>query len=276
MSERMISRIAPTPSGFLHLGNLYNFVLTRNAVREANGTLWLRIDDCDATRMRMEYLDDLFETLEWLGIRWDQGPRSVQEFLSRDSQSLRKAEYFSKLDQIPHYACDCSRQQIKARTPLAYDGHCDGRNLPFEAGKTAIRARLPHSPHPVIWTKDDLPAYHWVSLWDDLRLGTTHIVRGEDLRESTRIQIELAAESSDETAQKNYLTIRYAFHPLVTGPDGAKLSKSVLAQSLPASDSNILASLRHDRRLGRSPDEIFSCLPPLPPLQWESSFSFLE
>jgi len=275
----MISRIAPTPSGFLHLGNLYNFVLTRNAVRQANGTLWLRIDDCDATRLRPEYLDDLFETLEWLGIDWDQGPRSSQEFLARDSQSLRKTEYFSKLNQIPHYACDCSRQQIKARigfgagigtgldTAAAYDGHCERRNLRFEPGQTAIRARLPRSPHPVIWTKDDLPAYHWVSLWEDLRRGTTHIVRGEDLRESTRIQIELATELSEATDRKNYLAIRYAFHPLLNGPDGTKLSKSVLGRS---SDDHRARSLLHERLLGRSPEDIFSRLPPLPELRWES------
>lgn len=73
------SRIAPTPSGYLHIGNAYNFLLTEAIVRKANGSLRLRIDDLDAPRVRPEYLQDVFESLSWLGITPDEGPGSIAE-----------------------------------------------------------------------------------------------------------------------------------------------------------------------------------------------------
>jgi glutamyl-tRNA synthetase len=83
------SRIAPTPSGYLHIGNALNFVRTWLMVRRAGGILRLRIDDIDATRTRPEYFDDIFRTLEWLGMDWDEGPRNANEQTEIYSQSLR-------------------------------------------------------------------------------------------------------------------------------------------------------------------------------------------
>ena len=76
--SHIISRIAPTPSGFLHIGNIFNFYLTWKKVRQ--GELWLRIDDGDAPRIRPEYVEDIFETLEWLGLDYDKGPRGPEDF----------------------------------------------------------------------------------------------------------------------------------------------------------------------------------------------------
>jgi glutamyl/glutaminyl-tRNA synthetase len=253
----MISRLAPTPSGFLHWGNLYNFALVHARVRRAGGTLWLRIDDVDASRMRPSFVDDIFETLEWLGIDWDRGPRSTAEFVASYSQSLRREEYAQRLKAIPTYTCACSRLQIQARAVvpapgrgegsggpgglraaaevgagarLHYDGHCRELGLPHQPGVTALRMRLPSWGDPVLWTREDRPAYHLVSVVDDLRMGTTHLIRGEDLRESSEIQRRIA-ESLGEPA---YDRIVNEFHPLLIGPDGRKLSKSADAESLRA------------------------------------------
>ncbi|QKG53163.1 glutamate--tRNA ligase family protein [Hymenobacter sp. BRD67] len=70
----VVGRLAPTPSGYLHLGNAVNFVLTWLLVRRAGGTLHLRIDDLDRARLRRAYLDNIFKTIEWLGLDYDHGP----------------------------------------------------------------------------------------------------------------------------------------------------------------------------------------------------------
>ena len=82
---KLHSRIAPTPSGFLHLGNALNFIFTWLVVRKNQGKLHLRIDDIDALRFRPEYLQDIFYALEWLGLDWDSGPSGPEDFLSHHS-----------------------------------------------------------------------------------------------------------------------------------------------------------------------------------------------
>lgn len=237
----MISRLAPTPSGFLHWGNLYNFSLVHARVRKAGGTLWLRIDDVDASRMRAEFVDDIFATLGWLGVDWDRGPRDAKEFFGEFSQQLRREEYRARLKGLDLYACDCSRSAIAARASAAgsgaastaagrYDGHCRDRGLAHAPGVTALRLRLAEHADPVLWTRDDRPAYHLVSVLDDLRMGTTHLIRGEDLRESSEIQKRVA----EALGERAYDRIEHEFHPLLVGPDGKKLSKSADAESLRA------------------------------------------
>jgi glutamyl-tRNA synthetase len=224
----MISRLAPTPSGTLHLGNLYNFALTWAWVRREQGRLALRIDDLDGTRVRPEFVESIFEDLKWLGFNWDLGPQSSREFFQTHSQSLKKADYFQALCRLSTYTCDCSRSQIQARSlktngAESYDGYCRERGLSFQPGHTLLRGKIEGlSSDPILWTRDDRPAYHWVSVLDDLKLGTTHIVRGEDLRESSEIQKQIARA----LGESRYGLIQYRFHPLLLAPDGKKLSKS--------------------------------------------------
>lgn len=226
----MISRLAPTPSGHLHWGNLYNFALTWARVQKAQGQLWLRIDDVDATRMRPEYVAEIFELLRWLGFEWDQGPKTPEDFFKSYSQSLRREEYRAAVDRLKTYACDCSRQKIQERTGGSnhYDGYCRKRGLKFEAGVTVSRVLLAQHADPIVWTKDDRPAYHVVSVVDDLRMGTTHLFRGEDLRESSQVQIALA----ELMGEPRYAKVVHEFHPLILGPEGQKLSKSTGSDSI--------------------------------------------
>jgi len=226
----MISRLAPTPSGYLHWGNLYNFALTWAWVRQAGGQLALRIDDVDASRMRPEYVDGIFSMLEWLGIDYDVGPRSTNEFLTRYSQSLRRTEYLARARELFTYSCRCSRKQIESRVGDAaeYDGYCRDKDHVFIAGETSLRVDLDSDVGVMVWTREDRPSYHLVSIIEDLRLGTTHLVRGEDLRESSRIQQKLAQAMNEP----RYALIEHRFHPLLLDEQGKKLSKSARSCSL--------------------------------------------
>jgi len=104
------SRIAPTPSGFLHAGNAYNFILTYLLTRSASGVLHLRIDDYDLGRYRQEFVQNIFDVLDFLKIDYDKGPISVSDFERNFSFKVRAKRYedvLEKLDEI--YICECSR-----------------------------------------------------------------------------------------------------------------------------------------------------------------------
>jgi glutamyl-tRNA synthetase len=244
------SRLAPSPSGFLHLGNAVNFVLTWLMVRKAGGTLRLRIDDADCRRTKPEYLEDIFRQLDWLGITWDEGPTGVADFQRRFSQQLKRERYrafLAELDRLGHlYPCDCSRRMIRSLAPEGvYPGFCRKRSAEPGA-RVAIRLRVPEGSifrvegrevalcrtmgDFVLWRKEDLPAYQLVSLVDDLDDRITLIVRGLDLLASTAAQRFLAGLRGDHS----FAETLFHHHPLVRGEDGRKLSKSDGALSLAA------------------------------------------
>jgi glutamyl/glutaminyl-tRNA synthetase len=114
------TRLAPTPSGFLHLGNGASFVATWALARAYEGHILLRIDDLDAERMRTEYLNDVFQTLDWLGLDWDEGPFSTDDFTKNWSQHLRLDAYEKALQDLQKtgdlYVCNCSRKDIRERS----------------------------------------------------------------------------------------------------------------------------------------------------------------
>ena len=241
----IISRIAPTPSGFLHVGNAFNFLLTSAWVRRNGGRLRLRIDDLDTTRTRPEYLEDLFETLAWLGLNWDDGPKDVQDLALRHSQTLRRSRYLEVLQDFMHlgiaYVCICSRTDLEKRPCL-----CREAKNSFNPGLSRVRVDL-DLPGTVkktvtIWRQEGIPAYQLVSLVDDLDHGVNLIVRGEDLLESTEIQRALARLLGNRQGAERFESIRFLHHPLIQGPDGNKLSKSRGADALrvlfPRSGSN--------------------------------------
>src|ERR1044072_306277 len=111
-----VSRIAPTPSGFIHVGNALNFILTSLLTDRESGTLRLRIDDLDSGRIRPEYLDDIFESLSWLGIQCDLGPTNVADHEMNYSQSLRIPLYLGAINSLVQngstFNCACSQTRI--------------------------------------------------------------------------------------------------------------------------------------------------------------------
>jgi glutamyl-tRNA synthetase len=253
--QTVVSRLAPTPSGCLHLGNAVNFVLTWLLTRRAGGTLHLRIDDLDRARLRPAYLDNIFRVIDWLGIDYDHGPTGPDDFLRHHSQLLHLPEYNRVLrrlaltgtTRLPGFVQASQRTRTggpEAAVPLETPGAAWRAHVPAGTkiqfadawqGETAVPlAAL--MPDFVIRKKDGVAAYQVASVVDDLRLGTNLIVRGLDLQPSTAAQLWLAAQLS-EAAAFNAARIQFYHHPLLTNEAGQKLSKSQQQQL----DAGVLA-----------------------------------
>ncbi len=228
-----LTRIAPTPSGFLHAGNLLNFLLIQRLASEHSADIALRIDDMDAFRLRPEYVADIFRCLQWLGICWSIGPQSMAEYELLPSPEERADHYYDALTDmigagLPAFVCRCSRRDL-GRDARCEKG-CADKRLPFVPRKTLVRVRIPAGADPEVvamgdtplWRREDLPAYQLTSIIDDHELGVTHIVRGEDLRPSTELQLWLARFLPDSP----FLRAEIRHHHLVTDDAGQKLSKS--------------------------------------------------
>ncbi|MBK8967667.1 MAG: glutamate--tRNA ligase family protein [Saprospiraceae bacterium] len=230
-------RLAPTPSGFLHLGNARNFILTWLAARYQPGArLLLRIDDLDADRKRPEYVQDIFDTLAWLGLDWDEGPRAADDFEKNWSQQLRMPLYFSLLEELRDrdllFACAKSRRELapfEGNYPIEFRD----QGIALDSPDVAWRIKTPRAETEipqdfVVKRRDGVPAYQVASLADDLYFGITDIIRGEDLAASTAAQQFLAKCLGRE----QFTAINFLHHPLLLDQTGAKLSKSAGAAAI--------------------------------------------
>ncbi len=250
------SRLAPTPSGFLHLGNAFSFVLTWLLTRHHKGRLLLRIDDIDAGRKRPAYVNDIFDNLHWLGLDWDKGPKDAEDFEFSFSQLKEPRRYAQILEELwktgALYVCTCSRSQVQAACMNGvYSGTCRHRNLAPDTPDAAWRVHVPentiiaipeysgtvrHVPLAremgdfVVRRKNGLPAYQVASLADDFHYGSNLIVRGVDLLPSTAAQLFLARLLPPNA----FGEVVFYHHPLLRDPDGLKLSKSAGSLSLQA------------------------------------------
>ena len=240
----MLTRIAPTPSGYLHIGNAFSFLLSEYFAKERNGKILLRIDDMDAERKRSGYVQDIFDSLHWLEIEWQDGPKDADDFEKHWSQQNRMPLYEKAIRQLIDekkvFACSCSRKQLQEK------GNCDCRekNIPLHTADTALRIFVPENTvvrfgsdqinlfqetgHFIVRRRDGIPAYQLSSLADDLHFGIDFIVRGNDLLHSTAAQIFLAKELNDTAFEK----IQFVHHPLLKDDSNEKLSKSAGALSL--------------------------------------------
>ena len=212
-------RFAPTPSGPLHLGNVRTALLSWLHARVNNGQWLLRVDDLDTPRIRSGATESVLQDLRWLGLHWD-GPLVLQSrrrglygsFLS----SLRKQGYL--------YPCRCSRRQLDGAS--IYPGTC--RRLPQDWGLRnarlpawRLRVAEPFSAQVgdvVLRRADGVIAYHMATSIDELAMGISEVVRGQDLVSVCAAQI--AVMSSLGMASPRYLHV-----PLLCDPSGQKLSK---------------------------------------------------
>lgn len=241
------TRIAPTPSGFLHIGNIYSFYLTWHRARSIGARILLRIDDLDAERSRPEYVESIFRTLEFAGITWDDGPSGPDDHYRSWSQSSRRDRYESALSSLRGrgvlFACDCSRANRTSFSGV-YPGTCRDRGLSFD-GNAAVRMRIDadtvivndHFRGPVISSfpanmrdvivrrRDGIAAYQLASVVDDMAFGITHVVRGSDLFDSTCVQTVIA----DALGYGPFKRISFLHHRLITA-EGKKLSKTQRAE----------------------------------------------
>jgi glutamyl/glutaminyl-tRNA synthetase len=141
-----LTRMAPTPSGFLHLGNVLSFAITAALARRCGAEILLRIDDLDRERVQREYVEDIFETFNFLGIPFDRGPRSFDEFGRIWSQQHRMPLYREALSQLRAagavFGCSCSRAEVlRASRDGGYPGTCIARGLDLDAADMSWRLR---------------------------------------------------------------------------------------------------------------------------------------
>tara|TARA_Y100001970_G_C14153549_1_gene814151 strand:- start:105 stop:1019 length:915 start_codon:yes stop_codon:yes gene_type:complete len=248
MQEPFKSRIAPTPSGYLHLGNAFNFLLTTLLIDLEKGHLHLRIDDFDNSRLNKKSVEDIFVQLEWLGIEYDSGPSGPDELFSKYSQKLKNDYYFSAIEILKRkkhiFACECSRLKIKQLSSKnKYPGICRFKGIDFKTKNVPWRMHVPNGTNIkyktffnslrkievdreigdfIIKRRDGLPAYQIVSLLEDLEAGVNLIVRGQDLIASTGAQLFIAQCLNE----KKFLDSKFVHHKLIKNNSGEKLSKS--------------------------------------------------
>jgi glutamyl-tRNA synthetase len=244
------TRIAPTPSGFLHLGNALSFAVTASLAKKTGAKILLRIDDIDQLRVSKHYVQDIFDTLSFLEISCDEGPADAIDFEAAYSQTLRMDKYNSALEKLSDdglvFACLCSRQQMNNGVSC----NCYQKKIALETENVSWRlfmddnyrvsvrgingeiqeAILPDDmKNFVVRRKDGFPAYQLTSVVDDLLYGVDLVVRGQDLWPSTIAQHVLADKLGDGN---NFRRIAFYHHPLITETDGKKLSKSAGATSI--------------------------------------------
>lgn len=250
------TRIAPTPSGFLHLGNAFNFLLTSHlAAADPNAFMQLRIDDADQNRVRDAYLHDIFESLRWLGVDWTAGPQSVGDQQQIYSQKWRESLYETYLDELWKlgvvYACQCSRSD-RDRLHASSQNNCSciQKKISKHDPSAAWRMHIPLGTTAtfqdkimgrvtvdisdkmqgfVVKTRSGLAAYQITSLADDCENKINLIVRGNDLINSTATQYWLATILGN----LDFLSVIFYHHDLVLEKEGAvKMSKSAGSSSL--------------------------------------------
>ena len=259
------TRIAPTPSGYLHLGNVLSFALTAAIAQQTGAKILLRIDDLDRGRVHRAYVEDVFDTLNFLEILWHEGPRNYTEYEREWSQTHRMPLYNEALKKLKDdhnvFACSCSRAQLAGKE--AYPGTCRHANLDFNTKNISWRLHttqdtelnvktinngivstaLPNSmQHFVVRKKDGFPAYQLSSVIDDVYFGVDLIVRGADLWPSTLAQHYLALKLDAQA----FLNSTFHHHPVLMESGGQKLSKSAGS-----------TSIKYLREQGKKPAEIY-------------------
>jgi glutamyl-tRNA synthetase len=247
-------RYAPSPTGQPHLGNIRTALFDWLLARRTGGTFILRIEDTDQARLVPGALAAIMESLEWLGLEWDEGPEGYGGD-SRGSygpyfQSQRLHIYQDIVQQLLEkeaaYRCDCTpqrltvmrRQQEQEKRPPGYDGHCRDRSLGDETSPVVVRFRMPREgttvfhdlvrgevkwqnallDDMVILKSDGFPTYHLANVVDDHTMEISHVVRGEEWIPSTPRHVLL------------YRTLgwnppAFAHTSIINGPDRTKLSK---------------------------------------------------
>jgi len=254
MSVRV--RYAPSPTGLQHIGGVRTALFNYFFARSQGGTFILRVEDTDRERYHDEALQDLYDTFEWLGIEWDEGPNKdggYGPYVQSERFDVYK-DYAEQLIESGHaYYCYCSserldalrKEQKKEKKGQGYDRHC--RNLTEEQRQEyrrqgiqpVVRFKVPLEgttvfedillgemkkknkdipPDPVLLKSDGFPTYHLANVVDDHLMAITHIMRAQEWIPSGPLHILLYEAFGWKPPQ-------YCHLPMVMGKDGQKLSK---------------------------------------------------
>lgn len=247
-------RFAPSPSGRMHLGNVFCALLAWLSIRSQGGSLLLRIEDLDPARCRRSYAEQLENDLRWLGLLWDEGGIHASGSYAPYCQSQRSAIYEQMLTQISEqtqlYPCFCSRDELHAASAphhsdgrLLYSGHCRSLTTAQQAAlsesrQPALRIAVPDEIFSfrdksgcffsenlcadcgdfIIRRSDGIFAYQLAVVVDDALMGVTEVVRGRDLLNSTPRQLFLYRALGFAPPEFGHL-------PLLLSADGRRLSK---------------------------------------------------
>lgn len=268
-----VTRFAPSPTGYLHLGHAFSALTAFDAAQAAGGRFLLRIEDIDQGRARPEFEAAIFEDLAWLGVLWQEPVRRQSEHMADYETALQ-----SLIDRQLVYRCFRTRKEVAEAIASAPHGEIEeafrGEALPpeeetakLEAGEVfawrlslkKVRAALgpayfalvfedetgPVRAEPdrhgdvVLARKDFGASYHLASVWDDALAGVTHVIRGEDLRQAAHLHVLL--QKLLDLPQPIY-----RHHRLILGADGKRLAKRDSAATLRALRES--GKTRHDVR----------------------------
>ncbi|HHE41784.1 MAG TPA: glutamate--tRNA ligase [Dehalococcoidia bacterium] len=240
-------RFAPSPTGFPHVGNIRTALFNWLFARHHGGVFVLRIEDTDVSRRVEGAVEAILDSLQWLGLDWDEGP-----VFQSDRLALYQAEADRMIRSGHAYRCFCTPERLeqvraelaKRRLPPRYDGHC--RNLePDEVARrcaagepSVVRFKMPREGETtftdlihgnvtfsnktlsdyVLLKSDGYPTYHLANVVDDHYMGITHVLRADEWISSTPLHILIYNALGWEPAA-------FAHLPMILGPDKSKLSK---------------------------------------------------
>ncbi|MBD3393531.1 MAG: glutamate--tRNA ligase [Chitinivibrionales bacterium] len=279
MSSDVRVRFAPSPTGYLHIGGARTALFNYLFARHHRGTFILRIEDTDRSRFDKGALAEIYESLRWLGLDWDEGPQAGGA-AGPYVQSERAALYREHADELLRsgkaYRCFCTpdrldrvrKERERAKAPTAYDRHC--RNLPGGEAEKLLASGTPHVirlaipdgrtvsfddrirghieydasvlDDLVLLKSDGLPTYHLANVVDDHHMRISHVFRGDEWIASTPRHILLYEAFG-------WPPPVFAHLPVILSPDGGKLSKRKGA-----------ASVMDYKRGGYLPEALFNFL----------------
>jgi glutamyl-tRNA synthetase len=247
--EKIRTRFAPSPTGYLHLGGartaLFNWLYTR----KNNGTFVLRIEDTDQLRSTDESTQAILDAMTWLGLNWDEGP-----FFQAEQVAVHREMVQKLIDEGKAYHCTCSPEELDAKRKQAlaegrkpkYDGTCRDKGLAKspnsvvrfrcpEVGVTVVRDLIKGNisfnheelDDLVLERADGYPTYNFAVVVDDARMGITHVIRGDDHVNNTPKQILLYEALGYEAPLFGHV-------PMILGSDKSRLSKRHGATSVMA------------------------------------------
>ncbi len=245
MSDKTITRFAPSPTGWIHVGNLRTALMNYLIARKAGGEFILRIDDTDQNRSKEEYVDGIKRDLDWLGLHWDRVERQSLRLdrYAEAADRLREMGRFYEAFETPTELDLKRKKQLNMGKPPVYDraalklSEAEKDALRAERGSGAWRFKLIQDrivwndgilgdvsidgasvSDPVLIRADGQILYTLASVVDDTEMGVTHVVRGSDHVTNTGTQIQIMQALGGTVPA-------FAHHSLLTGPQGEALSK---------------------------------------------------